>query len=78
MPGQLCEEDLDLLRAWKWDHNITSIYGDFLTVQGWNDLKILAVDYQRQFKTLLEFIYTQNKFQVEFSFILAVMQINMI
>lgn len=66
MPGQLCDTDVNLLEDWKWDPNITARYGDFLTVQGWNDLKILALDYQKRFPALLEFIYTPNKFQVNF------------
>lgn len=29
--GQFCNEDLDLLRNWRWDNNITGQYSEFLT-----------------------------------------------
>ena len=63
MVGQLCDDDIELLQNWKWDRNITAQYGDFITKQGWEDLKYLALDYQKNFESLLEYIYTPNKFQ---------------
>lgn len=31
--GALCEGDLELLKHWRWDRNITADYGEYLTVQ---------------------------------------------
>lgn len=59
--GALCDADLKLLRNWRWDANITSDKGEFLTVQGWNDLKGLAQHYKKQFPSL--FVdYSANKY----------------
>lgn len=50
--GALCDADLELLKTWKWDANITADKDEFLTVQGWNDLKGLGQFYSKQFPTL--------------------------
>lgn len=60
--GALCEEDLELIRNWNWRPNITAEYENFLTVQGWNDLKYLAKNYQAIFPDILDNIYAQDKF----------------
>lgn len=31
--GGLCEGDLDLLKGWQWNRNVTEQYDEFLTVQ---------------------------------------------
>lgn len=51
--GALCEEDLELLQGWRWDNNITTDIGDYLTVQGWNDLKGMAEYYKGQYPSLV-------------------------
>lgn len=30
--GRLCNADLQLIRDWKWDKNITEVYDEFLTI----------------------------------------------
>lgn len=40
--GRMCPDDLELLRTWRWDRNVTVDYESFLTDQGWVDLKYLA------------------------------------
>lgn len=53
----LCPEDLQLLKEWKWDTNITVDKNDWLTIQGWNDLKGIAQFYKANFPTLLSAYY---------------------
>ncbi len=48
--NQLCAEDLEQLKNWRLDNNMTEEYENYLTLQGWNDLKYMAIDYQREFK----------------------------
>jgi multiple inositol-polyphosphate phosphatase / 2,3-bisphosphoglycerate 3-phosphatase len=62
--GALCEEDLALLELWQWDRNVTESYDEFLTTQGWEDLKFLARNYQRIFPNVLQNIYDQGNFLV--------------
>lgn len=52
--GGLCDADLKLLKEWHWNDNITEDVGDFLTVQGWNDLKGLGEFYKEQFPNLFQ------------------------
>lgn len=52
--GALCEADLKLMEDWKWDSNITEDIGDYLTVQGWNDLKGLAHNYKATYPALFK------------------------
>lgn len=60
--GALCEADLKLLRDWRWDSNITTDKAEYLTLQGWNDLKGIAQYYKTQFPTLLGAAYSAEKF----------------
>lgn len=62
--SQLCGEDLELLKRWNWNQNITDSFSNFLTVQGWNDLKYMALDYQRTFQRVLETTYTKRNYHV--------------
>ena len=62
--GKLCEADLELLRNWKWDKNITSQYDSFLTEQGWIDLKFLARRYQHKFPDVIFDKYNDDTFLV--------------
>ena len=61
--NQLCNEDLENLKNWRLDNNLTSAYGNFLTVQGWNDMKYMAIDYQRTFQNVIETRYSKEKFR---------------
>lgn len=60
--GAMCEDDLNLLRNWQWNRNITNAFADYLTVEGWNELKFLAIRLQRSFPKLLEKDYDRKKF----------------
>ncbi|XP_037908687.1 multiple inositol polyphosphate phosphatase 1-like [Hermetia illucens] len=60
--GALCVEDIQLLKSWFFDKNITRDHHDYLTVQGWNDLKYLAKNYQRIFPEVLTPLYSTEKF----------------
>lgn len=60
--GGLCEEDLRLLRNWRWDYNMTSNYEKYLTTQGWNELKLLGASYRRAFPNLLNGIHDHYKY----------------
>lgn len=31
--GALCDEDIEILKNWQWNHNLTSDYANFLTAQ---------------------------------------------
>lgn len=43
---QLCEEDHELLKCWKWNDTITPEYGNILHTQGWDDLYLLGQSYK--------------------------------
>lgn len=58
----MCEGDLELLKKWHWDHNITADYSEFLTVQGWNELKLLAIRYQNTFQQIMTTTYERERF----------------
>lgn len=65
--NQLCAEDLEQLKNWRLDHNLTANYENFLTVQGWNDLKYMAIDFQRTFQKMIEPRYSKEKFRFGYS-----------
>lgn len=62
--GNLCEPDFNLIRDWQLDPNITVESEQFLTVAGWNQMKNIAIRYQRAFSTLLPNTY--NRSQITF------------
>lgn len=64
---ELCEQDLSYLKEWKWDANITDVYDNFLTTQGWNDLKLLAKHYQSIFPEIIGSTYEAEKFQFRYT-----------
>lgn len=61
--NQLCADDLEQLKKWRFDRNLTADFADYLTVQGWNDLKYMAIDFQRSFQNLIEPRYSSEKFK---------------
>lgn len=65
--NQLCSDDLELIRRWSFDKNLTADYANYLTVQGWNDLKYMAIDFQRSFQDLIEPRYSKEKFRFGYS-----------
>lgn len=60
--GGLCEDDLALLADWRWDTNISSTMNQWLTQQGWDDLKGLAEHYKAQYPGLLDGPYSAAKY----------------
>lgn len=62
--GKLCYQDLENLKNWNWDPNITVEYESFLTSQGKDDIKYLAKRYQTRFPNLLGIPYNEQDFVV--------------
>lgn len=58
----MCEPDLKLLKNWHWDKNVTADFSEFLTFQGWDEIKFLAIRYQQAFPHIMESIYDREKF----------------
>lgn len=46
---------------------MTADYENYLTVQGWNDMKYMAIDYQRTFQSLIEPRYSKENFKFGFT-----------
>uniref|UniRef100_A0A1B0DD06 Multiple inositol polyphosphate phosphatase 1 n=1 Tax=Phlebotomus papatasi TaxID=29031 RepID=A0A1B0DD06_PHLPP len=61
--GALCDADYNGIKNWRWNVNLTGEYDNFLTAQGWNDLKFLAKHYQRSLPNVLPNIYTPDKYK---------------
>uniref|UniRef100_A0AAG5D5Z0 Multiple inositol polyphosphate phosphatase 1 n=1 Tax=Anopheles atroparvus TaxID=41427 RepID=A0AAG5D5Z0_ANOAO len=60
--GRMCDEDLEMLRNWRWDPNITAQYESTLTEQGWQDLKYLALRAKEKYWQIFGSGYDANKF----------------
>ncbi|KAJ6632676.1 Multiple inositol polyphosphate phosphatase 1 [Pseudolycoriella hygida] len=60
--GTLCPEDLELIRKWKLDTNITENIAEYLTLAGWIELENIASRYQFAFPTLLPSTYDRSKY----------------
>lgn len=60
--GAMCQSDLNLLAQWRWDSNITEQFDQFLTAEGYNELKNIAYNYKNYYPQLLTNIYTPEKF----------------
>lgn len=58
----LCASDIELIRNWRFDSNITADNEQLLTVTGWNEFQGLAQRYQAAFPTLLPSTYSQNHY----------------
>uniref|UniRef100_A0A1B0D7V2 Multiple inositol polyphosphate phosphatase 1 n=1 Tax=Phlebotomus papatasi TaxID=29031 RepID=A0A1B0D7V2_PHLPP len=58
----LCREDVALLASWKWDSNVTEDKSEFLSSQGWEDLRGIARYFQKQFPGLLKKNYSKEEF----------------
>lgn len=65
--GPLCDQDLELLRDWRWQTNITSSESEFLTIQGYQDMQTNAKYYKNLFSELLTNIYTPEKFKFRYT-----------
>ncbi|XP_037908832.1 multiple inositol polyphosphate phosphatase 1-like isoform X2 [Hermetia illucens] len=60
--GALCGQDLELLKNWVVNENITMDKNQYLTDQGWNDLKGIAEDYKEAYPTLLGREYEPSEY----------------
>nr|XP_029723160.1 multiple inositol polyphosphate phosphatase 1-like [Aedes albopictus]XP_029723161.1 multiple inositol polyphosphate phosphatase 1-like [Aedes albopictus] len=60
--GRMCADDLDLLRSWRWDRNISVEYESFLTDQGWSDLKLLARREKDRFNEVFNWPYDKQRY----------------
>lgn len=58
----LCASDMELIRNWRFDSNITIEIEQYLTVAGWNELQGLAQRYQAAFPTILSATYSPNDY----------------
>ncbi|XP_004526154.1 multiple inositol polyphosphate phosphatase 1 [Ceratitis capitata] len=59
----LCLEDLSLLSMWKWNSSITVDQEQFLTMQGYEDLKGTAKTYQRFYGDVLTKNYNNTYYK---------------
>lgn len=60
--SSLCASDIQLIRNWKLDPNMTFDNADELTVAGWGESRQLAERYQSAFPTLLPSEYSRNHY----------------
>lgn len=58
---------MEILERWRFDNNLTAQFADYLTVQGWNDLKYMAIDYQKTFQNVIDVEYRREKFRFTYS-----------
>ncbi|XP_055295864.1 multiple inositol polyphosphate phosphatase 1-like [Sitodiplosis mosellana] len=65
--SEMCRPDLKLLKEWNWDRNITEKYDEFLTEQGWNDIKTIAKRYKQLFPNIFEDTYDEEKFSFRYT-----------
>ncbi|KAG4066637.1 hypothetical protein HA402_007273 [Bradysia odoriphaga] len=60
--GTLCAEDLELIRNWKIDTNLTESIAEYLTLAGWMEVENIARRYQSAFPTLLPPTYSPSQY----------------
>ncbi|KAH8364475.1 hypothetical protein KR084_007264 [Drosophila pseudotakahashii] len=58
--GSLCQTDYDAIKAWKWNSSITEDKNEYLTSQGYEDLKGTATLYKRLFPSVLPSTYNDT------------------
>lgn len=58
----LCASDIDLLKNWRFDPNITFENVQHLTSAGWNEFEGLAQRYQAAFPSILPSTYSPNDY----------------
>ncbi|KAJ6644593.1 Multiple inositol polyphosphate phosphatase 1 [Pseudolycoriella hygida] len=58
----LCASDINLIKEWKFDPNITFENEQFLTVSGWNEARQVAERYQSAFPSLLPSTYSRDTY----------------
>lgn len=57
----LCAGDIELLRNWTFDHNVTD-HAMYLVLSGWNEMEGLGRRYQAAFPTLLPSNYSKSHY----------------
>lgn len=65
--GSLCEQDINLLKNWRWRNNITESEEQYLTLQGYQELQYNARHYQQAFPRLLNNIYTPEHYKFRYT-----------
>lgn len=60
----LCQTDLIAIKLWKWNSSITPDMEEYLTAQGYEDLRGTAKLYQRYYPTVLTANYNDTYYQV--------------
>uniref|UniRef100_A0A2M4BLH7 Multiple inositol polyphosphate phosphatase 1 n=1 Tax=Anopheles marajoara TaxID=58244 RepID=A0A2M4BLH7_9DIPT len=60
--GRMCEEDLELLRRWNWNPNITEQYESVLTTAGWDETKYLAQRIKERYWEIFGPTYEPSKY----------------
>lgn len=58
----LCASDIELIRNWRFDSNVTLEIEQYLTVAGWNELQELAQRYQSALPSVLLSTYSLNDY----------------
>lgn len=60
--ASLCASDIELIRNWRFDPNITLEREQYLTTAGWNELQGIAQRYQEAFPEVLPSTYSPNHY----------------
>lgn len=60
--GALCDTDLAGFRNWQWNNSITEDEDQFLTPQGWEDLRFIGRRYQKIYSDLINIYYEPEHF----------------
>ncbi|XP_052860126.1 multiple inositol polyphosphate phosphatase 1 [Anopheles cruzii] len=60
--GRMCEEDLELLRGWNWNPNITEQYESVLTTAGWEEVKYFALRTKNRYWDIIGPTYEPKKY----------------
>ncbi|KAG4076119.1 hypothetical protein HA402_011465 [Bradysia odoriphaga] len=58
----LCASDIELIRNWRFDPNITMENAEFLASSGWDEMKALAQRFQIAFPSILSSTYSPNDY----------------
>ncbi|XP_030757154.1 multiple inositol polyphosphate phosphatase 1 [Sitophilus oryzae] len=65
--GQLCHDDYNLLRRWRWNDSITEDKAASLTQQGVNELRLLARRYRSKFPQLFNQPYNEEAYYFQYT-----------
>lgn len=59
---QLCAEDLELLKQWKWNYSITADHGFGLVTEGFAELREIGQRFKQNLPNLFVDKYDQKRF----------------